>query len=187
MQWTWIVLGIVAVLILALIATYNGLVARRQRVRDAWANVDTELRRRLDLIPNVVETVKGYASHEREVLERVTQARSAAAGAATPAAAAAAEGPHTAALRQLFAVAEAYPDLKANQNFLALQTELSATEDRIASMRSRYNGAVRDLNEAVQRFPAVLIARSLGFSEETYYEVEAAVRDAGAPKVDFSG
>jgi LemA protein len=174
MQWTWIVLGIVALLILALIGTYNGLVARRQRVRDAWANVDTELRRRLDLIPNVVETVKGYASHEREVFEKVTQAR------------AAAEGPLTAALRQLFAVAEAYPDLKANQNFLALQTELSSTEDRIASMRTRYNGTVRDLNEAVQRFPAVLIARSFGFTEETYFEVEQAVRDAGAPKVDFS-
>ncbi|MFM8944625.1 MAG: LemA family protein [Actinomycetota bacterium] len=186
MQWTWIVLGIVALLIVGSIALYNGLVARRQRVRDAWANIDTELRRRLDLIPNVVETVKGYATHEREVFERVTQARAAAADAASPAAAAAADAVLTAALRQLFAVAEAYPDLKANQNFLALQAELSGTEDRIASSRARYNAAVRDLNEAVQRFPAVLFASALGFREESYFEVEAAVRDAGAPKVDFS-
>ncbi|MFM7718154.1 MAG: LemA family protein [Actinomycetota bacterium] len=183
----WIVLGVVLVLLGVIVLAYNGLVAGRQRVRDAWANVDTELRRRFDLIPNLVETVRGYAGHEREVLENVTKARSAAAAATgSPAAAAAAEGPLVAALRQLFAVAEAYPDLKANQNFLALQTELAGTEDRLARVRGAYNAAVRDFNLRVQQFPSALIASAFGFREEAYFEVEESIREAGAPKVDFS-
>ena len=183
----WIVLGVVLVLAGSAVLSYNGLVAGRQRVRDGWANVDAELRRRYDLIPNLVETVRGYAGHEREVLENVTRARAAAAGAgASPAAAAAAEGPLTAALRQLFAVAEAYPDLKANANFLALQTELAGTEDRLARVRGAYNAAVRDYNLRVHSVPSVFIASAFGFRDEAYFEVDAAIRDAGAPKVDFS-
>ena len=132
----WIVLGAIARIVIALIVSYNRFDSQKNLIRDSWANIDTELRRRYDLIPNLVETVKGYATHEREVFEEVTRARSVAAGATgTPAAQAAAEGPFVAALGKLFAVAEAYPDLKANQNFLALQAELSNTEDRLQTSR----------------------------------------------------
>jgi len=158
-------------------------------VRDAWANIDTELRRRYDLIPNLVETVKGYASHEREVFENVTKARAmATAATGSPAEQAAAEGPLVAALRQLFAVAENYPDLKANQNFLALQAELSNTEDRLQTARRFYNSNVRDYNRRVQSFPSNVIARSFGFTEEQFFEVDESLRgDAGVPRVDFVG
>jgi LemA protein len=158
-------------------------------VRDAWANIDTELRRRYDLIPNLVETVKGYASHEREVFENVTKARAmATAATGSPAEQAAAEGPLVAALRQLFAVAENYPDLKANQNFLALQAELSNTEDRLQTARRFYNSNVRDYNRRVQSFPSNVIARSFGFTEEQFFEVDESLRgDAGVPRVDFAG
>ena len=159
---TWIiVLIVVALVVLWAIAAYNGLVRSRNQVDNAWSQIDVQLKRRIDLVPNLVETVKGYAAHEKSTLEAVINARNASIAApATPAGQAAADNVMTSALRQLFALSESYPDLKANQNFLALQTELSSTEDRIASMRTRYNGSVRDLNEAVQRFPAVLIARS---------------------------
>ena len=150
----WVVLGIIVLVVLAGVVAYNRFVSQKQLIKDAWANIDTELRRRYDLIPNIVETVKGYAAHEREVLENVTRARAMATGATgSPAAQAAAEGPLVAALRQLFAVVENYPDLKANQNFLALQAELSNTEDRLQTARRFYNANVRDYNRRVQSVP----------------------------------
>ena len=170
MQWTWIVLGIVAVLILALIATYNGLVARRQRVRDAWANVDTELRRRLDLIPNVVETVKGYASHERGTLEAVVNARNAAMTAQNTDQKIAAENMLSGALRQLFALSEAYPDLKANQNMMQLSEELTSTENKIAFARQGYNDAVMNYNTAIESFPGSVVAGYGKFTPATLLE-----------------
>ncbi|HEX6131245.1 MAG TPA: LemA family protein [Actinomycetota bacterium] len=171
------------------IASYNRFVTQRNLIRDAWANIDTELRRRYDLIPNLVETVRGYASHEREVLENVTRARAMATSATgSPAEQAAAEGPLVAALRQLFAVVENYPDLKANQNFLALQAELSNTEDRLQTARRFYNANVRDYNRRVQAFPSNLIANWFKFEEEQFFEVDEALRgEAGVPRVDFTG
>jgi len=188
--WVWIVLlALILLVVFGGIASYNRFVSQRNLVRDAWANIDTELRRRYDLIPNLVETVKGYASHEREVFENVTKARAmATAATGSPAEQAAAEGPFVAALRQLFAVAENYPDLKANQNFLALQAELSNTEDRLQTARRFYNNNVRDYNRRVQSFPSNVIARSFGFTEEQFFEVDEALRgDAGVPHVDFVG
>jgi LemA protein len=188
--WVLIVLLILIVLfVVGGIASYNRFVSQRNLVRDAWANIDTELRRRYDLIPNLVETVKGYASHEREVFENVTKARAmATAATGSPAEQAAAEGPLVAALRQLFAVAENYPDLKANQNFLALQSELSNTEDRLQTARRFYNSNVRDYNRRLQSFPSKLIAGWFGFKEEQFFEVDEALRgDAGVPHVDFVG
>jgi LemA protein len=188
--WVWIVLlAVILLVVFGGIASYNRFVSQRNLVRDAWANIDTELRRRYDLIPNLVETVKGYASHEREVFENVTKARAmATAATGSPAEQAAAEGPLVAALRQLFAVAENYPDLKANQNFLALQAELSNTEDRLQTARRFYNSNVRDYNRRVQSFPSNLMARSFGFTEEQFFEVDEALRgDAGVPHVDFVG
>ena len=182
----WIVLGVIVLLVLVVIVSYNRFISQKNLIRDSWANIDTELRRRYDLIPNLVETVKGYATHEREVFEEVTRARSVAAGATgSPAQQAAAEGPFVAALGKLFAVAEAYPDLKANQNFLALQAELSNTEDRLQTSRRFYNGNVRDYNRRVQAFPSLVIARSFGFKEEEFFEVDEALREAGAPQVNF--
>ena len=189
-MWVWIVLlALILLVVFGGIASYNRFVSQRNLVRDAWANIDTELRRRYDLIPNLVETVKGYASHEREVFENVTKARAmATAATGSPAEQAAAEGPLVAALRQLFAVAENYPDLKANQNFLALQAELSNTEDRLQTARRFYNSNVRDYNRRVQSFPSNVIARSFGFTEEQFFEVDEALRgDAGVPHVDFVG
>jgi LemA protein len=186
--WVWIVLiAIIVIVAIALVASYNRFVSQRNLIRDAWANIDTELRRRYDLIPNLVETVKGYASHESGVFEEVARTRSMAAGATgSPAEQAAAEGPFVAALRQLFAVAENYPDLKANQNFLALQAELSNTEDRIQTARRFYNNNVMDYNRRIQSFPSNLIASNFHFTEEQFFEVGEAVRDAGPPRVDFS-
>ena len=189
-MWVWVVLlALILLVVFGGIASYNRFVSQRNLVRDAWANIDTELRRRYDLIPNLVETVKGYASHEREVFENVTKARAmAAAATGSPAEQAAAEGPLVAALRQLFAVAENYPDLKANQNFLALQAELSNTEDRLQTARRFYNSNVRDYNRRVQSFPSNVIARSFGFTEEQFFEVDESLRgDAGVPRVDFAG
>jgi LemA protein len=183
-----IVVVIVVLILLYLILAYNRLVRTRNQIDNAHSQIDVQLKRRYDLIPNLVETVKGYASHEREVFEEVTRARSVAAGATgTPAAQAAAEGPFVAALGKLFAVAEAYPDLKANQNFLALQAELSNTEDRLQTSRRFYNANVRDYNRRVQSFPSGVIARSFGFKEAEFFEVDEALRDAGAPQVSFGG
>jgi LemA protein len=180
--------GIVLLVVIIGVVAYNRFVAQKQQIKDAWANIDTELRRRYDLIPNLVETVRGYASHERAVFENVTKARAAAASATgSPASQAAAEGPFVAALRQLFAVAEAYPDLKANQNFLALQSELANTEDRLQTSRRFYNANVRDYNQRVKQFPSVIVARMFGFKEEEFFEIEEALREAGAPQVNFGG
>ena len=183
----WIILGIIVIVALGAVVSYNRFVSQKQMIKDAWANIDTELRRRYDLIPNLVETVKGYAAHEREVLENVTQARAMATSASgSPAAQAAAEGPLVAALRQLFAVVENYPDLKANQNFLALQAELSNTEDRLQTARRFYNANVRDYNRRVQSVPSNVIASMFHFEPEEFFEVEEALRgDAGVPKVSF--
>jgi LemA protein len=184
-----IVLVVIVLVVLGGILSYNRFVSQRNLVRDAWANIDTELRRRYDLIPNLVETVKGYASHEREVFENVTKARAmATAATGSPAEQAAAEGPLVSALRQLFAVAENYPDLKANQNFLALQAELSNTEDRLQTARRFYNANVRDYNRRVQSFPSKVVAGWFGFKAEQFFEVDEALRgDAGVPHVDFVG
>jgi LemA protein len=185
--WLWIVLGVVVLLVILGIVSYNRFVSGRQLIRDSWANIDTELRRRYDLIPNLVETVKGYAAHERGVFEEVTRARAAAVSATgSPAEQAAAEGPFVAALRQLFAVAENYPELKANQNFLALQTELSNTEDRLQTARRFYNANVREFNRRVQSFPSNVVAGSFGFKEEPFFEVEETLREAGPPQVSFA-
>ncbi len=184
----WIVIGVLVLLAILGIVSYNRFVSQKQLIRDSWANIDTELRRRYDLIPNLVETVRGYASHERAVFENVTRARAAAASATgSPAEQAAAEGPFVAALRQLFAVVENYPDLKANQNFLALQQELSNTEDRLQTSRRFYNANVRNYNERVQQFPSMIIARMFGFEQEEFFEVDDALREAGPPRVDFTG
>jgi LemA protein len=184
----WIVLGLLVLSAIFGVVSYNRFVSQRQLIKDSWANIDTELRRRYDLIPNLVETVKGYATHEREVFEEVARTRSMAAGATgSPAAQAAAEGPFVAALGKLFAVAENYPELKANQNFLALQAELSNTEDRLQTARRFYNANVRQYNQRVQQFPSGMIARTFHFEAEEYFEVEEALREAGAPRVDFSG
>ena len=189
MGWTIAIIGGIVLLILIFgVVSYNRFVSQRQLIKDAWANIDTELRRRYDLIPNLVETVRGYASHERTVFENVTRARAAAASATgSPAAQAAAEGPLVAALRQLFAVVENYPDLKANQNFLALQQELANTEDRLQTSRRFYNANVRDYNQRVKQFPSVIIASAFNFEEEEFFEVEDSLREAGAPQVAFGG
>jgi LemA protein len=184
-----VLLGLVLLVVLAGVASYNRFISQRNLIRDAFANIDTELKRRYDLIPNLVETVKGYASHEREVLENVTRARAAAASATgSPAEQAAAEGPVVAALRQLFAVAENYPQLRANENFLQLQQELGNTEDRIQASRRFYNANVRDYNRRVQSVPSNIIASMFNFKEEEFFEIEAAMRETveEAPRVDFT-
>jgi len=184
----WIILGVVVLLLIAGIVSYNRFVSQRNLIKNAFANIDTELRRRYDLIPNLVETVKGYASHEREVFEEVTRARAAAVATSgqSPATQAAAEGPFVAALGRLFAVAEAYPDLKANQNFLALQGELTNTEDRIQTSRRFYNNNVQDYNRRVQSFPSNVIANMFKFKEEEFFEIPDQIRDAGPPQVSFA-
>lgn len=185
-----IAIGVVVVIIVLLIlwgvSAYNGLIKLRNLVQEAWHQIDVELKRRHDLIPNLVETVKGYAAHEKGTLEGVMTARSAAmSGGATPAAAAQNENMLTQALGRLFAVAEAYPDLKANQNFLALQTELAATEDRIAAGRRYYNANVRALNTKVETVPTNIVAGFAHIVKAEYFEVtDQAQRDV--PDVDFA-
>jgi LemA protein len=179
----WILLAIVVILLLYVIVTYNGLVKLRNRIANAWAQIDVQLRRRYDLIPNLVETVKGYAKHERQTLEAVTQARANAINAQGVAAQAQAENQITGALKSLFAVAEAYPDLKANQNFLNLQEELSGTEGRIAYARQFYNDSVLQLNTKVQSFPSNILANMFGFREHEYFEADDTSR--GPVSVQF--
>lgn len=183
-------LTIVGVLVVAVIlwfiATYNAFVRLRNLVEEAWRQVDVELHRRYDLIPNLVETVKGYASHERGVFEEVTRARAAAAQpAATREQQAANENALTAAIGRLFAVAEAYPSLKADANFQALQAELTNTEDRIAGGRRYYNANVREFNTKLETFPASIVGSMTGFRRATYFEAEGSSRDV--PRVDFGG
>ena len=169
----WVVLGIAVVLILWLIMIYNGLVAMRQRVNQAFADIDVQLKQRHDLIPNLVETVKGYAQHERGTLEEVVKARNAAMTAQGPAQQAAAENMLSGALRQLFALSEAYPDLKANQNFQQLQAELSDIENKIAASRRFFNNAVQEYNTGIQQFPAALFAAMFGFTPRDFFDVGA--------------
>jgi LemA protein len=183
---TWIVLGVIALLLIWIIIIYNGLVAMRQRVNQAFADVDVQLKQRHDLIPNLVETVKGYAAHERGTLEAVVQARNAAMTAQGPAQMAQAENMLTGALRQLFALSEAYPDLKANQNFQQLQMELSDLENKIAAARRFFNNSVQEYNTGIQSFPAVLLAGSLGFTQKEFFDLGAERATVGqAPQVKF--
>ena len=183
---TWIVLGAIALLVIWVIIIYNGLVAMRQRVNQAFADVDVQLKQRHDLVPNLVETVKGYAAHERGTLEAVVQARNAAMTAQGPAQMAQAENMLSGALRQLFALSEAYPDLKANQNFQQLQMELSDLENKIAAARRFFNNAVQEYNTGIQQFPAVLLAGPTGFTQKEFFDLGAERAVAGqAPQVKF--
>ena len=179
-----IVLGVVVILGLLVVGLYNGLVRARVRVDEAWSGISTQLKRRHDLIPNLVETVKGYAAHEKGVLEQVTASRSRAMGAATPAQVAQSEGALTQALRGLYAVAEGYPDLKANQSFLSLQQSLADTESMIASARQGYNAAVRDLNTRIETAPTNLLAGMFGFTRREFFELEDPAERA-VPQVRF--
>jgi LemA protein len=184
----WIVLGVIVVIALWAIAIYNGLVGMRQRVNQAFADVDVQLKQRHDLIPNLVETVKGYAAHERGTLEAVIQARNSAVAATGqgPATQAAAENVLTGALRQVFALSESYPDLKANANFQQLQAELTDIENKIAAARRFFNNSVSEYNTGIQRFPAALFAGTFGFAPHSFFDLgdERKTVEA-APQVKF--
>lgn len=166
----YLVIGAVVLIALWLLGTYNGLITLRNRVREAWSQIDVQLKRRSSLIPNLVETVKGYAKHEREVFENVTKARSALLGAKNPGQAAAANDMLTGALKSLFAVAEAYPNLRASENFKELQEEISDTETKVAAARQFYNTNVLDLNNTIETFPSALIANMFNFQKEEFFK-----------------
>jgi LemA protein len=187
MAWLWILIGVAVLVAIFGIVTYNALVNRRVETQNAWSQIDVQLKRRHDLIPNLVETVKGYAKHEQGTLEKVIQARNAAVSAQGINNQIAAENQLTGALRQLFALSEAYPDLKANQNFMALQEELTTTENRIGFARQNYNDNAGQYNAAILRFPSNLIANYFSFKPVSFFEVSpeeaASVREA--PKVQF--
>ncbi len=178
----WTTIAVIAVLLLYFIAVYNGLVARRNQAREAWATVDTQLKRRYDLIPNLVETVRGAAKHESETLSAVTNARNAAMAANGPTSGDA-QNKLTQTLKSLFAVAESYPDLKANQNYLELQRELTDTETKIQASRQFYNTVVMALNTQIEQFPSNIVARMFGFVPEKMFEIEES--EKAAPKVTF--
>jgi LemA protein len=182
----WIVLGVIVVIVLWVITVYNGLVAMRQRVGQAFADIDVQLKQRHDLIPNLVETVKGYAAHERGTLEAVVQARNTAMAAQGPAQQAAAENMLSGALRQLFALSEAYPNLKANENFQQLQAELTDIENKLAASRRFFNNSVQEYNTGIQQFPAALFAGIFGFAPREFFDVgeERKTLDQ-APQVKF--
>jgi len=184
---TLVIFGLIVLVGLVIVLIYNRLVALRQTTRQAWGDIDVQLKQRHDLVPNLVETVKGYASHEKETLERVVNARQQAVDAGSTKELATAENMLSGALRQLFALSESYPDLKANQNFLSLQTELADLENKIAAARRFFNNAVAEYNTAIEQFPAVVLANSFGFKSEEFFEVAASERarvDAG-PQVKF--
>ena len=187
MKKSYIVIGVIIVIVIGIFmwfkGSYNQMVTRSENVSSQWSNVENQYQRRLDLIPNLVETVKGYASHERGTLEEVTQARTAVMNAPTPEGKMQADGILTGALKNLFAVAEAYPDLKANANFQQLQAELSNTEDKISYMRQSYNDTVMKFNTAIQTFPAVLLAGMMGFKQRDSFDATAGAEVA--PKVQF--
>ncbi len=187
MNTTWIVLGVIGVLLIWLISAYNGLVSLRQRTKQAFSDIDVQLKQRHDLVPNLVETVKGYAKHEKETLENVVKLRNAAASATGPAAQAAAEGQLTAGIRQLIALAEAYPDLKANTNFQQLQGELSDLENKIAAARRFFNNAASEYNASRESFPTVLFANTMGFAPQDFFNLDETEKAAvkTAPKVQF--
>ena len=178
----WTTIAIIAIVLLYFIAIYNGLVARRNQVREAWATVDTQLKRRYDLIPNLVETVQGAAKHEKETLSAVTNARNAAMAANGPTSGDA-QNKLTETLKSLFAVAENYPDLKANQNFLELQRELTDTETKIQATRQFYNTVVMGLNTQIEQFPSNIVARMFNITQEKMFEIDDA--EKVAPKVKF--
>lgn len=180
-----IVIGLVLIIGIWLWSTYNSLVTLRNRVDEAWSDITVQLKRRADLIPNLVETVKGYAAHEKGVFESVTQARSALLSASTPAQAGVAENQMTGALKSLFAVAEAYPQLQASQNFLKLQGDLVDTEDKIQAARRFYNGGVREYNTKLQMFPTNIIAGGFKFTARDFFEVEDASAIAEPPRIQF--
>ena len=180
----WVALGVIVVIILFFIAVYNGLVGKRIRCREAWSQIDVQLKRRYDLIPNLVETVKGYAAHEQETLERVIQARNAAIAAGGVQEQAEAENMLTGALRQIFALSESYPELKANENFARLQEELTSTENKIAFSRQHYNDSAAVYNTAREKFPNNVVANMFNFQQQEFFELaEPAAREA--PKVQF--
>ncbi|MBA2643557.1 MAG: LemA family protein [Actinobacteria bacterium] len=182
MLWLWILLGVVALLAILLVLGYNRLVRLRNEVDTGWANIEVQLQRRTDLIPNLVEAVKAYAAHERGVFEEVTRARAALQRAGSPGSAAEANEGLSAALGRLFAVAEAYPELKASQNFLQLQEDLTDTEDKISAARRYYNSTVMHFNTAVQSFPWLLFAGPFGFREREFFSAEG---DTAVPQVSF--
>lgn len=167
----YIVLGVIALVVIIVIAIFNGLVSKRQKVNEAFSGIDVQLKLRRELVPNLVETVKGYAAHEKSTLDAVIAARNAAASAQGPAQLGAAEGALSASLGKLFALAENYPDLKASANFIQLQTELSSIEDKVAASRRFYNSAVNDYNTAIQQFPGSVVAGSTGFSSREMFDV----------------
>jgi LemA protein len=182
--WLIVLVALVVLLVLYAVVTFNGLIRLRNQAEEAFSDIDVQLKRRHDLIPNLVETVKGYATHERQVFENVTAARSNAVAAQGPEAQAQAENQLTGALRQLFAVAENYPDLKASTNFLELQNELTDTEDKIQASRRFYNMTVRDLNTKIQQFPSSVIARFANASEREFFELDEPA-DRAVPTVSF--
>jgi LemA protein len=181
--WLWIALGVLVALVLLLVLGYNRLVRLRNEVGTGWANIDVQLQRRADLIPNLVEAVKGYAAHERGVFEEVTRARAALQQASTPGAAAEANAGLTGALGRLFAVAEAYPELQASENFLRLQDDLTDTEDKISAARRYYNATVMHYNTAVQSFPWLLFAGPFGFRAREFFSADG---DTAVPEVSFA-
>ncbi len=183
MQWWLILIIVIAAIILYVIATYNRLVKARNKVRDQWAQIDVQLKRRYDLIPNLVETVKGYAKHEKETLEEVIAARSKALSATTPEEEMKADGDVSRALSKLLAITESYPELKANENFLKLQDSLSETEDKIAYSRQFYNDNAKSYRNLVEMFPSNIIAKIFGFEPMAFFEASA--EEKVAPKVQF--
>jgi LemA protein len=188
MEWLILVIVVVAVIVIVGIyfwATYNGLVRLSVRVEEAWSDITVQLKRRADLIPNIIESVKGYASHERSVFEDVTRARAETLSAGSPAEASEAENHMQHALKSIFAVAEAYPQLQASQNFLQLQSELVDTEDKIQASRRFFNGGVREFNTKIRVFPNTLFARNLGFTERDFFEVADSAAIAEPPRVQF--
>ena len=182
----WVVIGVIAAIVIWAISVYNGLVAMRQRTNQAFADIDVQLKQRSDLIPNLVETVKAYAAHERGTLEAVVNARNAAIAAPGVEQKVAAENILSGALRQLFALSESYPDLKANQNFQQLQAELSDIENKLAASRRFFNSAVQEYNTGIEQFPAALFAATFGFTHRTFFDVgEARAQLEQAPSVKF--
>ncbi len=188
MEWLIIVGVLVLIVVIAgiyLWATYNSLVTLGVRVDEAWSDITVQLKRRADLIPNIIEAVKGYAAHEKQVFENVTRARAETLTATSPVEASIAENHMQQALKSVFAVAEAYPQLQASQNFLQLQSELVDTEDKIQAARRFYNGGVRDLNTKIKTFPNTLFVRNLGFTERDFFEVDEPAAIAEPPRVQF--
>ena len=185
MNYLFYALGAIALVALWLIATFNGLVRRSNRVKEAWADIEVQLKRRYDLVPNLVEAVKGYMAHERQVFEKVTEARAAAMGAQSEKEKLEAENAFTQTLKTLFAVAENYPDLKANQNFIELQRELTDTEDKIQAARRFYNTNVRDYNIAIQTFPTNMVAGTLGFKAHELFDINEKGAEGQPVQVKF--